>query len=289
MVTKTRTSKKRYLMALEDDMKFCSLTESTKKQYRFIVTRYLEFTNNNPEFSRQEIMQFISSLGNTTSTYAAWVLTIVKRFHRTILDILPSNKKKWPLGPREGPKVVVRAQPSFGDEAIINKLFKAIKNNRDYAMARLLFATGMRRDEICRITIDNYSRPNITFQMSKGEEFRTVKLDNTTCRAIDGYLETREDRYKVLFLNDHSKPFTPDALSQVFKKYFRKIGAEKRTGFHAIRRGLVTLLYNRGMGETEIQKFIGWKTREMVTRYIQFTPDRIGEDVRAIHPFYEEE
>lgn len=289
MVTKTRTSKKRYLKALEDDMRFCSLTESTKKQYRFIIGRYLDFTNNDPEFSRVELMYFIASLGNVTSTYSAWVLTIVKRFHRTIQDILPKDKKKWPLGPREGPKVVVRAQPSFGNEVIINKLFSVIKDNRDYAIARLLFATGMRRDEVCRLIIDNYNGTNIIIQMSKGEEFRTVRLDNATCKAIDEYLETREDRYKVLFLNNHGEPFTPDALSQVFKKYFKRMGAEKRTGLHAFRRGLTTLLYDRGMGETEIQKFIGWKTREMVTRYIQFSPSRIGEDVRQIHPFYEEE
>lgn len=270
-------------------MKFCSLTESTKKQYRFIVTRYLDFTENDPEFSRQEIMQFIASLGKVTSTYSSWVLTIVKRFHRTIQDILPKDKKKWPLGPREGPKVVVRQQPSFGDEAIINKLFSVIKNNRDYAMARLLFATGMRREEICRVGLNDYNPPNILIHMSKGEEFRTVRLDNTTCEAMNEYLETREDRYKVLFLNDHSKPFTPDALSQVFKKYFRKMGADKRTGLHAFRRGLTTLLYNRGMGETEIQKFIGWKTSEMCRRYIQLSPDRVGKDVRVIHPFYEEE
>ena len=52
---------------------------------------------------------------------------------------------------------------------------------------------------------------------------------------------------------------------------------------------MTTTLYDGGMGETEIQKFIGWKTREMVSRYIQFSPSRIGEDVRAIHPFYKEE
>ena len=270
-------------------MKFCSLSDLTRKQYRLIVGRYLDFTNNNPEFSRTEIMYFIGSLGDVTSTYSAWVLSIVKRFHRTIQDILPKDKRKWPLGPREGPKVRVRQQPTFGNEAIINRLFRVIKDNRDYAIARVLFATGMRRDEVCQLTLDNYNEPNITFQMSKGEELRSVRLDNTTYIAIDAYLETREDRYKVLFLNDHSKPFTPDALSQVFKKYFERIGADKRTGFHAFRRGLVTLLHDRGMSETEIQKFIGWKTGDMVARYIQFTPGRVGKDVRQIHPFYEEE
>ena len=288
MVSKTGLSRAKYSKLLEADMRFCGLTESTKHQYRLVVNRYLEFTENNPDFSRDEIIQFVASLGNTTSTYRAWVLSIVKRFHKTIKDILPKGMNKWPLGPRDGPKVVVRQQPTF-DVTAINKLFRVIKNNRDYAIARLLFATGMRREEICRLSISDYSRPNITIKMAKGEEYRTIKLDNVTCDALDEYLESRNDRYLVLFLNEHSKPLTPDALSRAFKKYFSRIGAEKRSGLHGFRRGLVTLLYERGMGETEIQKFIGWKTREMVSRYIQFSPSRISEDVREIHPFYEDD
>lgn len=288
MVTKTRTSKTKYLRHLEQDMKFCGLTESTKQQYRFVVGRYLDFTNGAPDFSRNEIMQFTTALGKVTSTYAAWVLAILKRFHGTIKDILPEGKKKWPLGPRDGPKVVVRPQPTF-DITVINRLFRVIKNNRDYAIARLLYATGMRREELCRLSITDYNRPDIFIRMKKGEEFRTVRLDSVTCKVLDEYLETRQDRYLVLFLNDHSKPFTSEALSQVFKKYFNRIGADKRTGLHAFRRGLVTLLYKRGMGETSIQKWGGWKTGEMVRRYIQLTPSELGEEVIGIHPFYEEE
>ena len=125
MVTKTKVSKKRYLKALEDDMKFCSLVETTKHQYRLVVNRYLDFTENNPDFSRNEIMEFNASLGNVTSTYAAWVISVVKRFHKTIKDILPEDKKKWPLGPREGPKVKIRAQPTF-DIGVIDRLFRLI-------------------------------------------------------------------------------------------------------------------------------------------------------------------
>jgi len=279
-------SRQQFLRYLNDDMNFCGLTEATKRQYHLVVNRYLDFTSGNPDFSRSEIMQFIDSLGNVTSTYKAWMLSLIKRFHKTIRDYLPDEQKKWPLGPRDGPKVLVRPQPAF-DVTAINKLFRVIKNNRDYAIARLLFATGMRRDEICRLTKDSYNNPNIIIGMAKGEEYRTVKLDNTTCLALDEYLLIRQDNYSSLFLNDHSKPFTPDALSQVFKKYFNRIDADERTGLHSFRRGLVTLLYNRGMGETEIQKFIGWKTSEMVRKYIQFAPGRISEDVIAIHPFYE--
>ena len=72
MVTKTLT-RKTYMQSLEEDMRFCDLAETTQSQYRFVVTRYLDFTENNPAFSRREIMGFVSSLGNVTSTYSAWV------------------------------------------------------------------------------------------------------------------------------------------------------------------------------------------------------------------------
>ncbi|GAJ19274.1 unnamed protein product, partial [marine sediment metagenome] len=117
----------------------------------------------------QEIMQFTSSLGKVTDTYSAWVLSVVKRFHKAIRDILPENEKKWPLGPRDGPKPKIRPQPSYGEKEI-NRLFRVIKNERDYAIMRLLFATGMRRDEVCRLSIKDYSSPNIFIVMAKGEE-----------------------------------------------------------------------------------------------------------------------
>lgn len=288
MITRTKISKTKYLRALEQDMSFCGLSESTKKQYRFTTNRYLDFTDNAPDFSRQEIMQFISSLGEVTDTYSSWVLAVVKRFHKAIKDKLPEDEKKWPIGPRDGPKPKVRPQPSLGEKEVL-RLFSIIKSNRDYAIARLLFATGMRRDEITRLTIPDYKRPNIFIIMAKGEEFRTVKLDKGTCLAIDEYLGSREDRYPQLFLNDHSKPFTPDALSQTFKKYFALIGAEKRTGLHAYRRGLVRVLHDRGLPREEIQKFYGWKTSSMVDRYLQLSPSEISKRVTAVHPFYEEE
>ncbi len=281
-------SRQQLLKLLEEDMLFCGLVEITKQQYRLVIKRYLDFTENNPDFSRQEIMEFNTSLGKVTSTYAAWVISIVKRFHRTIRDILPDNKRNWPLGPREGPKVERRQQPSF-DIVIIDKFLSIIFNTRDYAMARLLFATGMRREEVCRLDEDDYSGSSITIKMAKGEELRTVKLDNKTSIAINDYIKSRSDRSSALFVNDHSKRFTPSGLSQVFNKYFRRLQLEKGTGFHAFRRGLVKVLHDRGLSVIEIQKFMGWKTSKMVEVYIQLSPSEISERVEAVHPFYQED
>ena len=147
----------------------------------------------------------------------------------------------------------------------------------------------MRRDELCRLTKDNYDRPAIIIQMAKGEETRTVRLDNDTCDILDQYLKTRSDRYGVLFVNDHSKPYTPNALSQVFRKYFKSMELGDRTGLHAFRRGLVRVLHDKGMPREEIQKFYGWKSSTMVDRYLQISPSEIGERVEKIHPFYKEE
>jgi len=287
MVTKVLT-RKRYLQYLNEDMRFCDLAKTTESQYHFVVTRYLDFTKNNPIFSRREIMSFVSSLGSVTSTYSAWVLSIVKRFHRTIQDVLPENKKKWPLGPKEGPKVKIRPQPSF-DEKMVKRLFNIIDDTRDYAIVRLFFVTGMRRDELCRLEIISYNRPDITIIMAKGEETRTVKLDRDTCDVLDSYLKTRADNYPTLFVNDHSKPYTPNALSQVFKKYFSEMNVEGRTGLHAFRRGLVRVLHDKKMSREEIQKFFGWKSSTMVDRYLQMSPSEIGERVEKIHPFYKDE
>ena len=277
-----------YLKLLENYMAFCGLKESTKKQYRLMAERYLYFTDNSPEWSRQEIMQFITSFSSDSNTYKSWVLHLVKIFHKSIQDSLPDNKKNWPLGPREGPKVEVKPQPTYSEEQV-KKLFRIIKSIRDYAIVRLLFVTGMRREELCNLKRDDYSEGNIMIKMVKGEETRTVRLDKETCKAIDRYLDSRKDNDETLFVSEHGRPFISTELSHIFSKYFKKVSAGKRTGFHAFRRGVVTMLHDKGLSETEIQKWGGWKTGEMVRRYIQIRPARITDKVASVHPFYQED
>lgn len=267
-------------------MNFCGLSEATKNQYIYIADRYLEFTRGSPTWSRSEIMTFIASLGEVSPSYSSWVLSIVRRFHFSVKDILLEKAKKWPLGPREGPRPKYGPQPYF-DEKMIKKLLSIIPNIRDLAIARLLYATGARRDEVCRLDRSNYSGENIYILMAKGEEGRTVRLDPGTRRVLNEYLESRSDKQKALFLNDHGKRYTPEALSQVFRKYFKALKLEPRTGFHAFRRGLVTLLNDRGLSEDEIMKWMGWRTSTMVHRYCQVRPSKLREKVEKVHPFYE--
>jgi len=283
-----RAKEHRLLNAFDSDIKFCGLSDGTRRQYLFIAKRYLEFTGGNPTWSRSEIMEFIASLGDVTSTYAFWVLSIVRRFHRSVLELILQHQTKWPIGPREGPRPKVRPQPSFGED-VIDKLLRSIKDERDYAVTRILFATGMRRDELCRLDIDDYKGKKVFITMAKGEESRTVRLDRVTCKAIDTYLDTRDDKNDALFVNDHRQRYTPSALSQVFRRYFRNMGAEPRTGLHAFRRGLVTVLHDRGLTREEIQKWFGWKTPTMVERYIQLSPSVVSGRVEKVHPFYDKE
>jgi len=279
-------SKLKYLRLFDADIKFCGLTEATRKQYLGISARYLDYTNNSPEWSRLELMEFIASLGGVTSTYSSWVLSIIKRFHRSIIDTLPSDEKKWPLGPREGPRTEVRKQPQLNPENM-QKLLRIVKDGRDYAILRLFYATGMRRDELCGLNLKDFSGKNLTIPMSKGEEFRTVKLDTETIKTVNNYLELRgSNKSEALFVNTLNRRFSPSGLSQVFKKYFHKLGVEPRTGLHAIRRGLVTLLHDNGLTIAEIKEYMGWKTTSMVFRYIQLSPSKVGEKVADVHPFY---
>lgn len=280
--------KKAWMKALDSEMEFCGLKDTTKYQYTHIVMRYLGYTDDSPTFSRAEIMNFISSLGDTTSTYKSWVLTIIKRFHGILRNNYSDKISQWPLAPREGPKPKIKSQVSFTVDDV-ESILKCVDNERDYAIIRLLFVTGMRREEICNLKLSDYTKPRITFNMAKGEETRSVVLDDKTCSSLDAYLFDRTPESEYLFINNQGKKYSPSALSHVFKKYFSHLSIDGRVGFHAFRRGLVTLLHDKGMSETEIQKFFGWKTPEMVRRYVQLSPGRISDDVQRMHPFFDTE
>ena len=72
------------------------------------------------------------------------------------------------------------------------------------------------------------------------------------------------------------------ALSHIFRQYAKKLGLPKGYGWHSFRRGLVTFLLEKGMGETKIQKLLGWRTLAMVSVYAQLNPKKVQEEANRL-------
>jgi site-specific recombinase XerD len=102
--------------------------------------------------------------------------------------------------------------PEYLEQEEVQKIFGEIKNQtplgqRDDALLRLLYNTGMRAQELVNLSVNHirFSRPYYVRIHGKGNKERTCPLWTETVQAIKSYLEQRSvrlDDTAPLFVND---------------------------------------------------------------------------------------
>lgn len=148
---------------------------------------------------------------------------------------------------------------------------------RDKALIKVLFCTGMRREEIARLSRADVeegwaSQAIIT---GKGNRERVVFFDEVTLAAVRHYLEARADPYPPLFLrhdNRRGRPLkqaanwrlSPQSIWGIVKKYSKLAGVPATT--HDFRHSKASVMLNRGAKLSEVQDILGHASPETTKR-----------------------
>jgi site-specific recombinase XerD len=149
---------------------------------------------------------------------------------------------------------------------------------RDRALVLTLFCTGMRREEVARMSrfdVDDgwADRALIT---GKGDKERVVFFDADTQQAIRAYLEARADGLAPLFLRHDNRRgrtaghggerwrLSPQSVWAIVKRYAALAGVPATT--HHFRHSKASVLLNRGASLSEVQDILGHASPETTKR-----------------------
>lgn len=162
----------------------------------------------------------------------------------------------------------------------------AVCSARDRSLLLLGFAAARRRSEIVNLELgDVVEDPDglrVTVRKSKTDQLGVGYVigvpygsDKLTCpvRALRDWLVERGDVPGKLFLSTRGRPLSGEDVSRIIRR------AAKRAGFkeevidslsgHSLRAGLATTAAKRGKSATAIAKQGGWKSMDMVLRYVR--------------------
>ena len=258
---------------------FLGLAEESKYRYLRIVDDYLYESSG--VLTRDTVQRFMRKYESKSGTYRRWIMYVLKSLFENV-------EVKWPFVKRELPKLSRPNTPYLKVAEVERLLEIARPSSLDYALIRLDAATGARRKELSEVRVEDYSRPYIRIRTAKSGEERTRTLDPDTCNAIDKYIKQRRSKATYMFVSAQGIPLTPQTLSIRFKKLAVRAGFKSGTGWHSIRRGVVTWLFKGGMRERELQDALGWKSPTMPAKYIQLVAGEVEEKVKAAHPFFKQ-
>jgi len=267
------------LGVFEAELKFRGLAPESMYRYLRVAQMYLD---SGGDFSRASVLQFVEiKLNKSAGTYRRWCFDVLKRF-------FTSCEKPWPFRPNEGPHPSEPKRPYLTKEQAHALLELSKKSVLDHALFRLAAITGARRAELAAIQVADLAKQNggmvLHIQAKKHGGRRNLPLDGETAEAVERWLSLRGGSPGPLFCHISGRGLSPDELGARFRAYRRALGLPEGTGLHAMRRGVVTWLYQAGMGERELQQWGGWKSPHMPHAYIQLEDDEVTGKAMSLNP-----
>lgn len=158
-----------------------------------------------------------------------------------------------------------------GDAGPKRKWGRAVVENRlrNLALLRFLWATGLRRNEVCTLALDDVDlrRGEVLVRHAKGKKVRVVPFDAAAKGALAEYIVSERGREPgPLFLGRGRAPLTPDALYQMVSRLAARAGVEG-CGLHAFRRGFAVRVRRAGLEMDHTQTLLGHATSVMTRIY----------------------
>jgi len=171
---------------------------------------------------------------------------------------------------------------------------KPLVGLRNRAILEVLFSTGMRISELCRLNRADIDGTGKIFIMGKGKKERFVYLTPRAKAFLERYLSTRQDSCPALFIpyagpnaKKKDRRISPNYIEMKLKKYREKLKINVPISPHSLRHGFATYLAENGASPAAIQILLGHESLDTTTRYVHASDRFAQETHKKFHPLKE--
>ena len=163
---------------------------------------------------------------------------------------------------------------------------------RDRALLELLFATGLRRAELSRLTLSDLDLTGGTLLVreGKGRKDRVVPMGERAASFVSAYLANARPHLVVppdggtLLLTATGHPFSPDTLTNLCRRYVDGAGIGKKGACHLFRHTMATLMLEGGADVRFIQQMLGHARLDTTALYANVSIHKLKQVHAATHP-----
>jgi integrase/recombinase XerD len=186
--------------------------------------------------------------------------------------------------------------PKFLNLEDIDKIIRAVDIThptglRDRAMVELLYATGLRVSELCRLGVSDCNLDMAVVRTTgKGNKQRLVPAGREAIEAVQSYLESgrpallkgRASRY--LFVTARGSCLTRQAFWKLLAGHGKKAGIFHGLTPHVLRHSFATHLLEGGADLRSVQVMLGHSDISTTQIYTHVMRSRLRQTVEQHHP-----
>ena len=247
---------------------------STIRPYLYAVEEFARYFGKSPDKLGQEQLRQYQlhllhgrklSVGTIVGRIAAlrfFFVRVLRRPYREIDLVYPKRPERLPA---------VLSQ----DE--VARLIDSAKNLLDYAIVMTLYATGMRRAELCRLKVEDVDseRMIIHIRQGKGNRDRDVPLTPKLLKTLREYWRWMKPKTYLFPGTVHNwradKPITPKCVWSAVQDAAKRAGIKKRVSPHTMRHSWATHLLENGADLRAIQMLLGHVDLETTAIYLHLS------------------
>ncbi len=296
------------IRAYQEQLESLGYAEATVQLYRSNLGQFKEYLKNRDindlrKVNTQLIQEYKKEVMAEVNKMETKALKLrpVKRLFEYLLE---SNRLL--INPTEGLVETCRKNRTTGTILTVEEIKKLLQQPnlsfamqiRDRAIMEVLYATGIRLDELLRLTIYDPDLPGKTLfiRRAKGRKQRVVPLGKNSSRYLKEYLQKIRPRYaakhpreKTLFLSYSGTPLQPAALRQAIRTYRLQAGIDKPVSPHAFRRTCATHLIQGGADIRYVQQLLGHSRLSTTQIYTKVMPVEVKKSHEQCHPGIKED
>ena len=239
-----------------------------------------------------DIRKFIKHISDRKEKTLARYLTTFRMFYDFLV------KKKYisinPMDGIESPKIGKYLPSVLTIEEVDKLLSIEPKDNytfRNRCILELLYSSGLRISELVSLKLENINiNDSFIKVMGKGSKERVVPLNDITTEYLTKYITDirptmlKQIQTDYLFLNNHGKNLSRQAVFKMVKKRANEVGIKKEISPHTLRHSFATHLLLGGADIRFIQELLGHSDVSTTEIYTHVASLTLKKDYNELNP-----
>ena len=287
---------------IDEYLEYClsgkRLSKNTLKAYGADLAQYHEFSIDKP-FNTETILQYVKTLNESFSprtvkrkmaSLSAFAYYLESN---EIVDNNPFSSMRLQI---RMPKQLPRIIPTELVQELLQNAYSSYHSSRretlrDIFVLELLFNTGIRVSELCKLSKDTCLIEKDRIQLfiqGKGQKERVIQI---TMREIVGLAEKYYNLYReeidnsdFLLFNRRGNCLSPQSVRCIINRHLNEIHSSLHITPHMFRHTFATSLLEAGMDIRYIQSLLGHSSITTTQIYTHVASHRQTELLAELHP-----
>jgi site-specific recombinase XerD len=283
-----------YLTYLEFQKKY---SNETINSFKYDLKKFISFLGSKSliNVETEDISNYLKYISNLNASSINRNISSIRGLYKYLIMMEVINKN--PLDKIKNLKQDKRLLKYLSIEDVDKLLNIQIKTHYDYrnkAILELMYACGLRASEVVSLRIQNIDFSNALLRVfGKGSKERIVPINEEALEILDIYIKEYRCKFikkgvqnEYLFLNNHGKKLTRNALNLIIKQICKNEGIDKYVTPHILRHSFATHLLENGADLRVIQELLGHSNIDTTEVYLDVTNQNIKNEYVISHPRY---